>query len=121
MDEGYYSFINAGRREIEGLPTLGPERLIPLKARAWLDLTERKRKGEAIDSKTIRKHKNDVFRLYQIVDPEVPLEIPDNVSHDMGQFITSMAAEGVDLEALGVTGMSLDSILTDLRRLYRVG
>jgi hypothetical protein len=121
MDEGYYGFIHAGRRDVEGLPTVGPERLIALKARAWLDLTERKNKGEAIDSKAIRKHKNDVFRLYQSVDPELLLEVPDMVSHDMGLFTAGMASEGVDLEALGVTGASLDSVLAALRELYRVG
>ena len=120
MDEGYYDFIHAGRREIDGLPVLGPERLIPLKARAWLDLTERKKNGEAIDSRDIRKHRNDVFRLYQIVDPELSLDVPAKVSDDMGLFLSSMASEDIDLEAIGVRVASVDSALTVLRRLYRV-
>lgn len=69
LDNDYYDFIRAGRQEIDGLPMVGAAQLIALKARAWLDLTEREKQGEKIDSKTIKKHKNDVFRLYQILDP----------------------------------------------------
>jgi hypothetical protein len=46
---------------------VGASRLIALKARAWLDLTERAERGEQIDSKTIKKHKNDVFRSIVIL------------------------------------------------------
>ena len=36
MDDDYYEFIMAGRRELDGLPWIGEKRLIPLKAIAWL-------------------------------------------------------------------------------------
>lgn len=55
MDDDYYRFIRSAVEEIDGLPVVGPEGLIPLKARAWLDLTERKAKGDPIDSKDIKK------------------------------------------------------------------
>jgi hypothetical protein len=42
-------FILAGRREVDGLPWVGEDRLIPLKASAWLDLGERQAKGEPIE------------------------------------------------------------------------
>ena len=37
--------------------------LIPLKSKAWLDLTRRKSAGESIDSRNVAKHRNDIFRL----------------------------------------------------------
>ena len=40
--------------------------LIPFKAKAWMDLTDRRAAGEHVDSKNIKKHKNDVFRKKQI-------------------------------------------------------
>lgn len=36
--------------------TLGAAQLIAFKAMAWLDLTEHARRGDQIDSKTIKKH-----------------------------------------------------------------
>ena len=41
--------------------------LIPFKAKAWLDLKERKLNGDQVDSKNIKKHKNDVFRLALLI------------------------------------------------------
>lgn len=67
MDTDYYDFIRSTTRYLDGLPVVGLEGLIPLNARAWLDLTERKAKGEAIDSKDIRKHRNDVIRLIEAI------------------------------------------------------
>lgn len=77
LDNNYYNFIRAGRQEIDGLPWVGVAQLIALKARAWLDLSERGSRGEQIDSKTIKKHKNDVFRLYQILDPAIDPAAPE--------------------------------------------
>ena len=49
LDDDYYAFIQGGRRETNGLPWVGEDRLIPLKAVAWLDLKARQEKGEAVD------------------------------------------------------------------------
>ena len=48
LDDAYYEFILAGRKEVDGLPWVGEDRLIPLKASAWLDLGERQAKGEPV-------------------------------------------------------------------------
>jgi hypothetical protein len=120
LDNDYYDFIRAGRKEIGGLPTVGSERLIALKARAWLDLTARSRRGEEIDSKQIKKHKNDVFRLYQILDPAIDPEAPEAVRKDIREFISRMRGEDVDLKALGVLTVTRDDILENIASIYRV-
>jgi hypothetical protein len=121
LDDDYYDFIRAGRQEIDGIPMVGAARLIALKARAWLDLTEREKRGEKIDSKTIKKHKNDVFRLYQILDPDSDPAAPDPVKNDMREFISRMSAEEVDLKALGLRTGTRDDILAEIAKVYRLG
>ena len=121
MNDDYYAFILSGRTVRDGLPLVGAEHLIPLKARAWLDLTQRKEGGVPVDSKSIRKHKNDVFRLYQIIDPDVDPAAPDKVKNDLRAFVAGMATEDVDLKALGVQTVTLDDILKGLQSLYRLG
>ena len=51
LDDEYYTFIMNGGRIIEGLPWIGAAQLIPLKARAWLDISARRGAGERVDSK----------------------------------------------------------------------
>ncbi|MDD2534808.1 MAG: hypothetical protein PHC86_08955 [Eubacteriales bacterium] len=58
LDEEYYQLLLNGRTLINGMPVLDSDRLIPFKAKAWLDLSDRKETGESVDSKDISKHKN---------------------------------------------------------------
>ena len=120
LDEDYYDWIQAGRRMIADLPTVGPAHLIPLKARAWLDLRARKEAGEEVDSRSIQKHKNDVFRLFQVIDPESDVNPSRRIVDDMGSFLDQVAVEGVDLKALGLRTTSLETVMAGLRKLYRV-
>ena len=52
LDEAYYMFVLAGRREADGLPWVGEDRLIPLKASAWLDLGERQARASPWTART---------------------------------------------------------------------
>lgn len=120
LDTDYYSWIHDGKRDIEGVPVVGPEHLVLLKAKAWLDLTARKQAGETVDSRTIKKHKNDVFRLFQVIDPEFDQELPGPIAGDFAMFLTDVAAENVDLKALGLKSMSQPDVLSQFRAIYRI-
>lgn len=120
LNADYYGWIQAGRRTVDGLPIVGPAHLIPLKARAWLDLRARKEAGEEVDSRAIQKHKNDVFRLFQVIDPESDVKPSRRIVDDMGTFLDQVAVEGADLSALGLRTTSLGTVMDGLRRLYRV-
>jgi hypothetical protein len=120
LDDDYYDFIQAGRQEIDGLPWVGVAQLIALKAREWLDLTERVERGEQIDSKTIKKNKNDVFRLYQILDPATDPAASQTVKKDIVEFISRMRVEEADLKSLGLRTGTRDGILEEIARVYRL-
>jgi hypothetical protein len=121
LDDGYYHFIHAGRLEIDGLPVIGPTHLIPLKAKAWLDLTKRREAGETIDEKDIKKHKNDVFRLYRIVDPKASIALPVSIGEDLRRFLGAMGdSQSVDFKSLGLRSRSLDEVLGDLRSIFGI-
>ena len=77
-----------------------------------------KEAGDAIDAKSIAKHKKDVFRLYRVIDPAFKTDIPKDIRDDMGAFLGAMESEPVDLKNLGIKDQGLDSILDELRRLY---
>ena len=54
LDGAYYAWIHSGKRQMDGVPTVRPEHLIHLKAKAWLDLRRRAATGQAIDSRNLR-------------------------------------------------------------------
>ena len=67
LNEAYYELLKTGQMMVDGIPVLSSTCLIPFKAKAWLDLKERKLNGDQVGSKNIKKHKNDVFRLAQLI------------------------------------------------------
>jgi hypothetical protein len=120
LDDGYYLFITSGKKEMDGLTIIGADRLIPLKAKAWLDLQKRKQQGEIIDSKNIRKHINDVFRLYQIAEPGNLVSLPANIAKDLRLFFSLISTQEIDLKSLGLASTTIESIITELKRMYRL-
>lgn len=119
MDDNYYQFLQAGKKNINGIEVVGAEHLIPLKARAWLELAQRKADGDNnVDSKHIKKHKLDVFRLMAIVDPDFSGDIPRQVKDDIDAFITGMANENIDMKNVGLKGQKQEDILTEIARIF---
>jgi hypothetical protein len=104
LDDDAYAFVMAGRKESDGLPWVGEDRLIPLKASAWVDLTNRLKDGHEIDSKNIRKHAGDVLRLSQLLTPETRIELPRRVEQNLKQFLDAIAKDSsIDPKTLKLT------------------
>lgn len=118
LNEAYYELLKEGHTVIDGIPVLKPTCLIPFKAKAWLDLNERKNAGEHVDSKNIRKHKNDVFRLAQLLTADTRQSITPDITEDMKSFLTAMESEDVDLKSISVRGTDKKTIMSMMYRCY---
>ena len=119
LDDAYYAFIMAGRREVDGLPWVGEDRLIPLKAVAWLDLSARQEQGEPVDAKNIRKHANDVLRLSQLLAPATRILLDAKIADDMRRFLATAAADtSLDPKALGLGRATLADLLGRVAQAY---
>jgi hypothetical protein len=120
LDDDYYAFIMSGRRETDGLPWVGEDRLIPLKAVAWLDLKARREKGEEVDAKNIRKHANDVLRLAQLLAPDTRIAVVEKIAQDLARFLEGIAVDAtIDPGAIGLPG-TLAEISRRIQQVYEV-
>ena len=120
LNDAYYDLLKDGQVILDGIPVLKEVCLIPFKAKAWIDLNERKGNGEAVDSKNIKKHKNDVFRLGQLLTAESRQALGEDIANDMKHFLNEMEKENVDLKALGVRGFSQESMISLLKICYGI-
>lgn len=118
LDDDYYEFLKRGKVTVDGVTVLDAAYLMPFKAKAWMDLTDRKEAGEHVDSKNIKKHKNDVFRLTELIDPTVKIIAPSGVHDDIQKFVDRMKNETVDVKQLGLVGRTKEQILQEIKELY---
>lgn len=120
LNDAYYDLLKDGQIILDGIPVLREVCLIPFKAKAWLDLTERRASGEMVDRKNIRKHKNDVFRLGQLITAETRQVLCEEIAADMKRFLDEIEKETIDMKALEIRGFDQKAIVSLLRRCYGI-
>jgi hypothetical protein len=103
---------------LKGASVLTAEYIIPFKMRAFCDLTARKEKGERVDSKNIKKHKNDVLKIAQLLAPSQTVFVTDVIKQHMRDFIEAIKDEEINMKSLGLTGITLVETLEVFINVY---
>lgn len=117
LNDDYYHFLLDGRTVTDGISILDAEHIIPLKMKAWLDLKDKKAQGIHVNSRDIRKHRLDVFRLFQLVREDQQIVVPASVGADIDDFISQMQETDIRLSDIGIS-RSKESILEIYRNMY---
>ncbi|RKX24306.1 MAG: hypothetical protein DRP45_08495 [Candidatus Zixiibacteriota bacterium] len=121
IDDEYYDVVRRGMVTVDGLSFVKADHLIPLKIRAWLDLSERRKTNEKIDSKDIRKHRDDVFRLFQVIELSESTTLLGTVKEDMLKGLDRLLnEEALDLKNLGIKNRSVLEVVEMLRTKYEL-
>lgn len=121
LDDDYYDFIHAGKLEITGLPTIGAAHLIPLKAKAWLELTIKRLANEAtVNEKDIKKHKNDILRLHQLLSVDENINLPLAIKGDLREFLQRIEKDSIDLNTLELKNTTYEKVLSNLKVIYNI-
>ncbi|MFG5382655.1 hypothetical protein [Yoonia sp. R2-816] len=94
LEKDYYQALVDSRRTIDGIHVLDETLLIPFKARAFVDLTRRRDEGEKVKGSDIKKHRNDVFRLLQLLTPTSTIEVSEPLKKDLRAYIAHLAEDG---------------------------
>ena len=103
---------------LDSIPVLDAGYLIPFKIRAYLDLLERKANKEAVDSKNIRKHKNDVLRLSVLLTGETRIPVPDEIYTDIVKFLEDAGSSKIDVKQFGIRNQSQAEVIEKIRNAY---
>lgn len=130
LDDAYYTLIRDYHYEDSELPLVNPVALIPLKARAWLDLTERQKKGQKVDERDIAKHRTNVFRIAATLPGEPGPRLHNTAQTDLGAFLAAFPTDSPEwpailssLKATTFPNMSLkpEDLVNSIRIYFRVG
>jgi hypothetical protein len=75
--------------------------------------------GEKIDDRDIRKHKNDVVRLFQLLSPENRMRLPSPIQNDFQTFLVNIKDDSsIDCKNLGLKHINIDQIVEILKKIY---
>ena len=72
-----------------------------------------------MNSADIKKHKNDVFRLMNVINPDEVINTPETVKDDVRQFVARMPEERINMKNIGLD-MELDAALSLLEKVFNV-
>lgn len=117
LDTDYYEFIKSGRREVDGVTIIGAEHIIPLKGKAWMDHVRREAAGEKVDSKLIKKHKNDIIRLYSILTIGQTVALPESIKADVLIWLDMLSKDELQPKTFSID-KTLQEVVTDLTSIF---
>lgn len=118
LDDDYYKVLLDGKVVRNGLSVLRPEYIILFKAKAYLDLKERKETGGTVDSNDIKKHKKDILRIAADLMLERVIDLPVSVNEDIHMFIDSLEKEPFDQNSLKMYGLKNDDVVGLLKQVF---
>jgi hypothetical protein len=118
LNDDYYKLLLKGKKENDKLSYLSGEILILFKIKAYLDLKERKENGEKIDSRDIKKHKNDIFRILAIIAPDSEVKLEGCIKSDVIYFLNVIESDKPDLKNLGLRNISYADAIEIINELF---
>lgn len=119
LNEAYYSFLLDGRTSAETISVLDGVHLIPMKMKAWLDLNRQKAEGIHVNSRDLRKHRQDVFRLFPLINPDARIAAPEEVYQDIMTFINAVSELPFETKSIGIS-IGKEQILEIYQNLYYI-
>ncbi len=112
LDHDYYAALQQSRSVIDGVSLLNEDLLIPFKAKAFLDLSQRKKDGDnSVKSGDIKKHYRDVFRLAQLLAADQRVTVAETIRNDLRTFLDRVRDDdGFDPTAFDVPLTRADGV-----------
>lgn len=123
LNDDFYNYMLKQSVLENGLHRANIEALICLKAKAYLEISERIANGSKEDSKQLRKHKGDVFRLAVMLKQNDEFKLPESIKLQLQTFTDTIANDLPGKELFKEMGLgSVDSkiVLQQILKSFRL-
>lgn len=118
LNDDYYEILKNNNRIIADYSVIEIETVILFKIKAWIDMKERIEQGNHVDSRNLKKHKNDIFRLLANVTPSNRIYISESIMEDVHLFIEMISNDKPYIKNLGLRNSSFDQLMRILKDVY---
>jgi hypothetical protein len=117
LSDDYYNFMIDKSTLENGIHLANIEALICLKAKAYLEISERIANGSKEDAKQLRKHKTDVFRLSVMLTEADNFELPEKIKQQLQTFVNNIAKDLPDnaiFKEMGLGNIDVEKVFRQL-------
>ncbi|MEZ5360200.1 MAG: hypothetical protein R3F48_15390 [Candidatus Zixiibacteriota bacterium] len=119
MDDIYYELVIENFHTIDEISVVKSEYLIPLKVKAWTNLSEERQSGRNVQSEKIEKHRKDIFRLFVLLAPNQQIPLPTQIQDDMKEGLRRLEIENnIDQSCRYFAHRPIEEVLESLRTIY---
>ncbi len=123
MNEEYYNFLLEHSVIENNIRLANLEALICLKAKAFLEITERINAGGKEDAKHLKKHKNDVFKLAAMLPVNSEFNLPNELKLHLKEFINSMKGNlpnKIIFKDMGIPSLDAAIVLQQIEKSFHL-
>jgi len=123
LSDDYYHYMLENSVVENGLHRANTEALICLKAKAYLEIADRIAYGSTEDSKQLRKHKGDIFRLAVTLTESDLFELPESIKAHLQSFADTISGDlpGKELfKELGLNGTAPENVLSQILKSFQL-
>lgn len=120
LEDEYYNFLISGKKVINNISVLDPLHLIAFKAKAHVDLTRRKKQGIFVNERDSKKHKNDIFRLLQLLTINDNIYVSNQVKYDIQEFIEIIKDDNIDVSLLTNNVLNYEEAIELLKKAFNL-
>jgi len=123
MNDDFYYFILEHSTLEKGLHRANTEALICLKAKAYLEIAARINQGSQEDSRQLRKHKGDVFRLAVMLQEDESFKLPMEIKEQLQGFTDNIASDLPGKEMfrdMGISKVDPEDVLKQILKSFQL-
>ena len=123
LNDEYYNYMIEHSQFEDGLHRANIEALICLKIIAFLEIKERIDNGSKEDSKQLKKHKADIFRLAVMLAPASVFILPTTIQNNVNHFIEAIRDEIPDkaiFKEMGLGSIDVNLVYKQLKKSFNI-
>ena len=123
LSDDYYKYMINQSNLQNGIHLANTEALICLKAKAFLEISDRIANGSKEDVKHLRKHKTDVFRLAVTLTENDIFELPEIIKQQLQKFVNAIADDLPDkaiYKEMGFASIDVEKVFIQLSKNFNL-
>ena len=123
MSDDYYNYMRENCVQENGLQLANLDALICLKAKAFIEITQRIAEGSKEDAKHLKKHKNDVFKLAAMLPTDSEFQLPESIKSQLIEFLNTIQGqlpEKVIFKDMGLGNIDAQRIVDQIKKSFKI-